>query len=226
MNRFPILILMVVAILSISTCGPKVMLPPKIDLTKYQRVGIVNFSCNAEGNMDEFATHRFIELIRWYQKSAQIVELDLEKDILDSLKLDKLSLEMIQKIGKKYMVDALFTGRLQIEEVQPLLKMYLGGPRPVSGTSNVEGRRVAAMVKASLTTRLWDTQHGGTIWLTSTTDENMVDQATVQTGGKIIFDARDPRQAFWELINPLVKIVAVDLKPRHEIVKNESNGKR
>jgi hypothetical protein len=225
MNRFPILILMAVTILSVSSCGPKVTLPPKIDLTKYQCVGVVDFFCNAEGNMDEFTTHRFIELIRWYQKKAHIIELDLDEDILDSLKQDRLSSEMIQKIGKKYLVDALLTGRLQIAEVQPLLKIYPGGPRPVSGTSNVEGRRVSAMVKASLTTRLWDTQHGGTIWLTSTTDENMVDQATVQTDGKIIFDARDPRQAFWELINPLVKIVAVDLKPSHERVKEESNEK-
>ncbi len=224
MNRF-IIILMVIAILLVSSCGPKVMLPPKIDLTKYQSVGVAGFSCNAEGNMDEYATHRFIDLIRWYQKKAYIIELDLDQDTLDSLKQERFSTELIRKIGSKYKIDALFTGHVQVEEVQPLLITYPGGPRPVSGTNNLVGRRIAATVKASLATRLWDTQSGGTIWMTSKTDENMVDQATYLAGGKIIFDARDPRKAFWELVNPLVKFVTIDLKPIEE-EKKESIEQR
>ncbi|MFH1334978.1 MAG: hypothetical protein ABII96_00515 [Candidatus Zixiibacteriota bacterium] len=221
MNRF-IIILIAAVILLISSCGPKVMLPPTIDLTKYQSVGVAGFSCNAEGNMDEYATHRFIDLIRWYQKKARIIELDLDQDTLDSLNQEGFDTEMIRRIGSKYKIDALFTGHLQVEEVKPLFKTYPGGPRPVSGTSNLVGRRIAATVKASLATRLWDIQSGGTIWMTSKTYEDMVDQATYQADGKIIFDARIPRYAFWDLVNPLVKFVAIDLKPREE-KKKESN---
>jgi hypothetical protein len=196
------------------SCGPKVIIPPEIDLTKYEHIGLIGFSCNAEGNMDEFVTRWFLMTIRAYQKGTHIIELGDEKDILKCVQADQIDTESIRAIGRKYNVNRIFTGKVEITEVQPLLVLYPGGPRPMSGETQVEGRRVKALVKVWITARLWETEQGGTVWRRSDRGEDMVDQVSVLSGGKIVFDARDPRKAFWDLVNPLVKKLCTDFKTK------------
>ncbi len=56
-------------------CAPKVMVLPRIDLKVYDNVGIVEFSSNAEGNLDQFATQKFLEAIQSSQPGVRILEL-------------------------------------------------------------------------------------------------------------------------------------------------------
>jgi hypothetical protein len=196
-------------------CGPKVMIPPEVDLRKYDRVGLIGFGCNAEGNMDEFVTRWLLMTIRKYQKAARIIELGSEEEVLESVEADQLDSDAIQAIGGRYNVNAVFTGNLEVTEVQPLLVLYPGGPRPMMGKKWLEGKRVNAMVKVWITARLWETKQGGTFWRVSVSGEEMVNQVSAVSDGKIIFDARDPRQAYWDLVNPLVKKICADFKIKH-----------
>ena len=205
----------VVVLLLFLTCGPKVIIPPKIDLRKYEQVGLIGFGCNAQGNMDEFVTRWLLMTIRKYQKEALIVELGSEQEVLESVYADSIDSEAIQAIGEKYNVNAVITGNVQIVEVQPLVKLSPGGGRAMTGKKSIEGKRVNAMVRAWITARLWETEQGGTFWRTSAHGEEMVKQVSAISGGKVIFDARDPREAFWDLVNPLVKKICADFKIKH-----------
>jgi hypothetical protein len=195
-------------------CGPKVIIPPEIDLTKYEQIGLIDFDCNAEGNMDEFVTRWFLMTIRAYQKGTHIIELGSEKEVLKSVQADQIDTESIRAIGRKYNLNRIFTGKVEITEVQPLLVISPGGPRHLSGKTEVEGKRGKALVEVWITASLWETEHGGTEWRRSDHGEDMVDQVMVLSGRKVVFDARDPRKAFWDLVNPLVKKLCEDFKAK------------
>lgn len=201
-------------------CGPKVMIPPKVDLKKYGRVGLIGFGSNAEGNMDEFVTRHFLMTIRAYQHDAEVIELGSVDEVLESVQAEQIDSKVVHALGQKYNVNAIFTGNVEITEIQPLDVLYshrlLPEARPISGKTSIEGKRVKAMVKAWLTVRLWETEQGGTIWRTSTFGEEMVGQVSAVSEGKVVFDAKDPREAFWDLVNPLVKKICVDFKVKYE----------
>ena len=200
-------------------CGPKVMIPPKIDLTKYENVGVIGFGCNAEGNMDEFATRRFLLRIRSYQKEARIIDLGSTEELLQYVQADQMDPEAIQAIGQKYDVDAIFTGNLEITEVKPLFKLYRGRTGPISGKTQVVGTRASAEIKVWVTANLWGTEQGTMLWRVSAHGDGMVDQVSVLSDEKVVFDARDPYKAFWDLVNPLVKKISADFKIKHKKIR-------
>jgi hypothetical protein len=199
-------------------CGPKVIIPPEIDLTKYEHIGLIGFNCNAEGNMDEFVTRHFLMTIRAYQHDAEVIELGSVDEVLESVQVEQIDSKVVHAIGQKYNVNAIFTGNLEITEIQPLDVLYsrrlFPDARPISSKTSIEGKRVKAIVKVWITARLWETEQGGTVWRRSDRGEDMVDQVSVLSGGKVVFDARDPRKAFWDLVNPLVKKLCTDFKTK------------
>jgi hypothetical protein len=200
-------------------CGPKVMIPPKIDLTRYHRVGVVGFDCNADGKMDECFTRSFLLRIRSYQKDARIIDLDGQKNVLESVQSGQIDPETIRAIGRQYDVSAVFTGKLQVMEIQPLLVLGPWGPRPVSGHTMILGREAKAVVKVRVSARLWETETGAAIWSTSARGEEMVHQVKVRWDGTVDFDARDLPEAFSDLIRPLIQRMCADFKINYERVR-------
>jgi hypothetical protein len=192
-----------------------------MDLTKYHKVGVIGFSCNAEGNMDEYATRRLLITLHSYQKKARIVDLGSAEEVLQSGFFDQVSPQAIQAVGENSDVDAVFTCRLQITEIKPLLKVYRKGARPVSGKTQIQGKRASAQVKVWMTVSLWETDTGGTIWRTSARGEEMVDQVTVVSDKKVIFDANDQSEAFWDLIGPMIKKICDDFKIKHRRIQKK-----
>lgn len=217
--RSHIFCFLILFVLSLS-CGPKLTLPPKIDLTKYQGVGIIGFGCNAEGKMDEYATRRFIITIKAYQKEIRLIDLGSEEEVLESVGAEQLDPEAIRTIGNKYNVDAIFTGELEIKEIQPLVPVNLySRTRPTRGKTQIQGQRAKAAVKAWLSARLWETKTGGTIWRSSAQGEEVVNQVRFLSETKAIFDATDQPEAFFDLINPMVKQITTDFKKRAQKIE-------
>jgi hypothetical protein len=212
----------VVVLLLFLGCGPKLRIPPKVDLTRYERVGLINFNSNAEGNMHDYVTRRFLLALRSYQKQANIIELGDEEEVMQAVQAEQISPEAIRRIGQKYNVDVVITGNLKVIEVRPLFKLQRGAARPVAGKSRIQGTRASADVKALATAMLWETEQGGTFWRVSAHGEQMVDQVTVVSEQKVIFDATDPYKAFWDLVNPMVKSLCKDFKPKHVSVPDDS----
>jgi len=62
----------VLILLLIIGCGKKVMIPPRIDLSDHEIVGIIEFSCSENGKLGSLATSRFMEFARRDQGMIRI----------------------------------------------------------------------------------------------------------------------------------------------------------
>ena len=212
MNRRIWLGLCIAALLLFSGCGPKVMIPPKVDLTRYRAVGIIGFGCNAEGNLGEYAMRRFLMTTRAYQKEVDITDLGTEEEILQNLRLDQMDAEAVRAIGERYKVDAVFTGGVEVIEVWPLYQSFGRGDRPVSGKTQIRGKRANAMVKAWIGARLSETEAGGTVWRASAQGEELVHRVNFLSDGRAVFDSKNQPEDYWGLVSPMVKEICDDFK--------------
>jgi len=186
-------------------CGPKVMVPPSIDLKVYENVGMIEFSSNAEGKLPQFVTLKFLEMIQSSQPGLRVLELGTKERVLKSVQRSQLDLKAIQDIGKHYNVDVIITGHLDITDVKP--KVHL--------STFIKSMQVQADVEASLNARLFETSNGATLWTGSSQGKETVAHVSLVANGPAHFDARDPENAYGKLVKGLVKKVTRDLRVRY-----------
>jgi hypothetical protein len=194
-----------VMLVLILACGPKVMVPPEIDLTQYSTVGLINFTSDAEGNLGEFVTQKFLEEISSSQKEARIVELGGLDEILEVVQRDKIDREAVQAIGQKHNVNSIITGNLKVSDVKPKV-----------GIASLQSMSVKAEVEAEITVRLLETGQGATVWTASARGKETVAQVSIFSGDNLFFDAEDPEEAYGDLARSLVDEVTSELKISHK----------
>ena len=185
-------------------CGPKALIPPEVDLTKYGDIGLITFKTDAKGNLGEFVTQKFMEEISQSQKGIRIVELGKEDKVLKSIDRDTIGPKAIQIIGEKYNMEAVIMGDLHVSKIKP----------KVSVSSIITAVSVKADVQASLVVRLIETKSGATIWTNSAEDKKTVASVNIFSKNDMSFDAKDPQEAYGDLAKTLVEDVTLDLKPR------------
>lgn len=186
-------------------CGPKVMVPPKIDLQVYENVGMIEFTSNAKGNLQQFVTLKFLEKIQSAQPGLHVLELGTKESVLNSVQYDQLDFKALQKIGKDYNVDAIIMGHLDITDVKP--KVHL--------STLITSMHVQAEVEAALSAKLFETGNGATLWTNSTRGKETVANVTMIANGPAHFDARDPENAYGKLAEGLVKKITKDFRVRY-----------
>ena len=189
-------------LLLILGCGPKVMVPPEIDLNEYESVGLINFRSDAEGNLGEFVTQKFLEEISLSQKGASIIELGSMDDVLASVQRDKLDPDATRAIGEKHNVSAIIMGDLTVSDVKPKINI----------SSIITSMSVKAEVEASMIVKLLETERGATIWTGTGQQTEEVAHVSVFSPDTIFFDAKDPEQAYGELTENLIEEVTTDLR--------------
>ncbi|MCK4330099.1 hypothetical protein KAX02_09680 [candidate division WOR-3 bacterium] len=202
MCRYVKVSILIIVLFLISGCGPRVMVPPEIDLTEYEVLGLIDFSSNMEGNHDEYATQKFIEAITENQKGIRIIELGSEDEILESLNQEKINSKAVKVIGEQYNVKTVIIGDLDISNVRPKIDIL----------SLTKYMSFSAEVKASLSVRLLETNSGATIWTSSSQDEADVAHVSIISGNLFSFDATDPDEAYGDLIDELVRDVTKDFR--------------
>ncbi|HTP42633.1 MAG TPA: hypothetical protein VML36_09435 [Nitrospiria bacterium] len=137
-----------------------VEIPPRIDLQPFQTIGIVEFSStspNANDALNQLATQKFMSYIQGAQPQVRFLELGPEPQVLHAVGRERLDLDALKAIGKKYGVGSIFTGVYEISDVKP--SVSIGG--------NLTSLNVAAAVNISLVSKHWDTETGATIWTDS-----------------------------------------------------------
>jgi hypothetical protein len=137
-----------------------VEIPPRIDLQPFQTIGIVEFSStspNATDALNQLATQKFMSYIQGAQPQVRFLELGSESHVLHSVGHERLDLEALKAIGKKYGIGSIFTGVYDISDVKP--SMSIGG--------DLSSLNVSAAVYISLVSKHWDTNTGATIWTDS-----------------------------------------------------------
>jgi hypothetical protein len=179
------------------------MLPPRLALTPYQRVGLISFTTeNARGALAAVATDHFRDEIFAAQSGVEVLELGSQDTLLAAVGLSRLDPDAVRAIGAREGVTAMFAGHLVVSNVKPRASL---GRDP----------GLAADVTVTLTVRFLAAESGGTIWSSSAqATETIAGLAIV--GGTPVFGAQDPSEAYGQLIDLLVQRVSRDLRPTYE----------
>jgi hypothetical protein len=134
-----------------------VEIPPKIDLQPYKTIGIVEFTSNSNGNLNQVATQKFMGYIQDAQPRVRFLELGPEDQLVSRLGRSSLDIEAIKAIEKQYGVSSVFTGSFEISNVQP--KVSIG--------TDLSSLHASAVVSISMVSKHWETVSGATIWSNS-----------------------------------------------------------
>lgn len=174
---------------------------PVIDLTQYGRVGFIDVSSSAEGEIARLASQQLIEKILEIDRDEiTVIELGSEEGILRALGRERIDPETIQMIGKKDNVGIIVSSHLNISEVRPHLDI----------SAITESFGVKADVDASLIVKLFETEGGGTLWTDSAEDTESVASVSIGSGGLFHFDAGTPEKAYGNLIRNLIRKISRD----------------
>jgi len=174
---------------------------PVIDLTQYGRVGFIDVSSSAEGEIARLASQQLIEKILEIDRDKiTVIELGSEEGILRALGRERIDPETIQMIGKKDNVGIIVSSHLNISEVRPHLDI----------SAITESFGVKADVDASLIVKLFETEGGVTLWTDSAEDTESVASVSIGSGGLFRFDAGTPEKAYGNLIRNLIRKISRD----------------
>ena len=181
--------------------GTWVQIPPSIDLTRHEILGVIEFSSDAEGELPAYTTRRFIEEMRSDQGLIRIVDLGPQAELLQSLNLSSLDREAFRTIGEEHGLTTIVTGRLEVSNVRPALRI----------SPNLSDISAAADVDAQLSVRMIEVASGASLWSRSAEASRRVGQVSI-LGGRFDFDADDPDRAYGELVNALVESTTAEFK--------------
>jgi hypothetical protein len=180
--------------------GHKVLVPPRLDLHPYSRLGLVTFTVeNARGSLHQVATERFAEQILSAQPGIEVLELGPADSLLQRVGEKELGIAGAQALGRERGVAAVFAGHLKITN-----------PKPSGGLGSLVSPHLEATVRADLSVRLLSTQSGATLWRSSAWATQKVGHVAL-VGGQLDFSARDPKEAYGPLVNTLVRLVTEDM---------------
>jgi len=184
------------------SCGPKVMVPPRIDLKQHEVVGIMEFRSSKEGKLAPLATRKFTEAARRDQGMVRIVELGSEAEVLKEVDRDRLDQSTFKDLGEQREVSTIITGELVISDVKP----------DITITPGLGYLSFAAEVNATLGVQMVETATGASIWSGSASATKRVGHVSIFGGNNFAFDAEDPEKAYGELVDALVEKVTKDFR--------------
>lgn len=182
--------------------GTRVLVPPRLDLVPYGRVALVTFTVeNAKGTLHEFATQRFAEEMLAAQ-SIEVLELGEMTWLLEETGRTRYGPAEARFIGEDHGVPLVFVGHMVVSNVKP--------------TASISGiPRVGAEVDLSISVRMLFTESGATAWSRSAEGTAMVGELAFD-GGIPSFGGRDPKDAYGDLVDPLIYEITRDMRPMYE----------
>ena len=133
---------------------PAVQLPPRVELSLWPVVGVVEFSDTRRPTLGPLATRHFVEMLHAAQPGARVLELGSAQKVLSEIKRTELDFEAVRALGERYKVDAVFLADVAFSEVKPRVAIGQYWDSVSAGAS----------VRGELNTRLYETRSGATLW--------------------------------------------------------------
>ncbi len=191
------------AAVTVSTaCGPKVVVPPRLDLVPFHQVGLATFTIeNAKGDLNELATEYFLTEMLHAQPDIGVIELGEVDRLIDEAGRERLDREALNTVGGDYDVPVVFVGHMKVSNVTPRASLN-GFPS------------VGATVSVQLSVRMLSTESGATLWSESVRATEGVGELGL-AGDQVVFSAQDPSEAYGHLVEQLVVEVTNDLRPTY-----------
>ncbi len=166
-------IVLLAATLVAATAGCSRVYPPRVNLEPMGTIGLIHFRSEAKGNIAEYATQVFLEILVRSQPGARIKELGREDEVLRDIEAERLSPDALEALRERFGVDAVVFGTLDVSDVRPRVDL----------AAIISTLSVSAEVEAVLTARLLDTRDGTTLWTDSARDRKTVANVSVVRGG-------------------------------------------
>ena len=181
----------------------KVMVPPRIVLTPFNNIGIIDFSSNLNDNLKQTVTQNFMQRAQSAQPGVRFLELGPMAPILTSFGADHLNPDILMALAEKYHVNAVFTGHMEISEVKPKIRW-----NAVATTVKAE-----AYLEGMLTARLLESGSGATLWTNSSAAKKSVAAISLNRNGPVGVNINDPEAKYGNLVRELVYDCTNDFFP-------------
>ena len=198
------LYVLVVAMFVYHACASNVTMLPKINLTVYGAIGIIDFSSNIDGNLRYFVTEEVMRAIRSEHRGVRLLKLGSSARVLKSIQQDQLDQAALQAIGKEYSVDAVVTGHLEVT-TSKFTDSQPTSPMPMS-------------LDASLAMKLLEIESGNLLLNELVRGQEALASETVTLNDSTHFVASDPENEYGQLIRRLVQEATRDLQPGYQII--------
>jgi len=196
----------VIATTLVALCGcggpTRTLMPARIDLQSFRKIGLVEFSSNGKGQLQKFASQDFIGAVQSSQPGVPVLELGGQDQVLAAVGRDKVDSAAIQAIGEKFGVDAVIVGNLEVTDVKPRVDIK----------QMFSSVAVQANVEAALTTRLMDAGTGATVWTRSARSTESLANAGVSPTD-VHIGVSDAEATYGTLVQNLVQRVTQDFRP-------------
>ncbi len=188
------------------SCSPKIMAPPEIDLSHYERVGLISFSSNnVESQAGEMATQVFLQEISRFQKRDQVIELGTLDEVLGQINKATLNQEAVKAIGEHFGVASIFHGEINVSDAKR-------SSREV--TPKIIPRVIFRMnLHISLAIRFYSTETGATLWTDSAYKEKNLEQILHSPDSIPDFDIKTQNKVHKKLTEYLVHELIMDFRP-------------
>ena len=193
-----------IPLLLLTQCASMAASRPVVNLAEYGATGLLIFRCEREGVLDEMVTQQFLERLTGFQHGIRILELGTTDDVLREVGHRTMIPEAIRAIGDRYGINSLFAGTLTVEDVKTRINL----------SAILTSLSVRAEVEATLEVRLFETESGATMWTKSVNRKRSVTEVHAHSDGAIWFDARDPGEAYGELVDALARGATYDFRVR------------
>jgi len=202
--RTKILVLFV-AIAAVAGCSSKyTIVPPAVDLTGYETVGLVTFKMeNAKGELDSLSTQFFLQEVTAAQR-VPVVELGRPDEVLAGIGKTAFGRDAALAIGEKHGVEAFFLGEIKISKVKPQVDLLA----PLS-----KALFVRAKFDIAMTARLVSAANGATIWTQSLVREGTVGALGLGADGIPTFGMQDKNEAMNNLLREMMFQLTWEFRP-------------
>jgi len=171
---------------------PAVRIPPRVDLSQHETIGVIDFRSPSNAELASLATERFTESARRDQGLVRMLDLGPSPSALDA--------ETYRALGREHGVQTILVGELTISKTRPSVRI---DPSLRSGS-------VAALVEATLAVRLIEASSGASIWSGSARATDSVGQLSVLGGENVAVGADDKQSVYTALVDQLVEQATSD----------------
>jgi hypothetical protein len=135
-----------------------VPVPPRVDLSPYRTLGIVEFASNSDRAAAAQATRRFQEQVQSAQPGTRFIELGSREELLSALGRRQLDAEALRSVEEKYGVAAIFLGDLSYSEPKTDVQ--------IRDLAKLEGG-MRAEITGEIFGKLVETATGASVWRNS-----------------------------------------------------------
>ncbi|MBN2351534.1 MAG: hypothetical protein JXD23_03120 [Spirochaetales bacterium] len=179
-----------------------VTIPPRVDLQKFNTIGVVTFDAGRERGLAKKCTQRFIEDMQGAQPGVLVLELGTRAELLKAFDKATLDADALKAIaGAKSVTGIIFA---ELDVAQPETEVSLK-------SLSLSSVRAKKSVKASLEAKLWLGDNGALAWSDSARGEWTLASASLSH-----VKINDPDDKYNQMVEDLAWAVTRDFRPTKE----------